>query len=240
MMLYVKYVAAVLPAALLFLYVWKKDKKPEPVSHLVMAVLWGALILIPCGIVEAVMSYVLFGGLGQQPSTYFGAGVMSFFVAALPEEGFKLLALWFVLRKNPFYDEHYDGIVYAVCIGLGFAATENVAYVIGSQEGWLTTSILRALLAVPGHYAFAVLMGYFYSVYHFMNRSPQTAACIFLVPWAAHGIYDTLAFSGPINEMLGTIFFIVLVFFCIIMHRYAQTRIVAQIKKDNNNGVTRV
>lgn len=36
--------------------------------------------------------------------------------------------LWLLLRNNPYFDEHFDGIVYAVCIGMGFAAIENVLY----------------------------------------------------------------------------------------------------------------
>lgn len=49
----------------------------------------------------------------------------SLLFAAIPEELAKLFMLWLLLRKNPFFDEHFDGIVYAVCIGLGFAALEN-------------------------------------------------------------------------------------------------------------------
>ena len=124
--------------------------------------------------------------------------VSPFFVAALPEESFKLLALWLVLRKNRNFDEHYDGIVYAVCVGLGFAAVENVFYVF-SDDDWAEVAILRALLAVPGHYAFAVLMGYYYSLYHFVDRTPQTAICILLVPFVAHGVYDALVFSGDVT-----------------------------------------
>ena len=156
------FLAAILPAFLLFLYIWKKDPQKEPTSRLVKAVLWGALICIPVAFLESVIHTVIFGEGG--PSTLFGITVQAFFVAAVPEETLKLLVLWLVLRKNPYFDEHFDGIVYAVCVGLGFATIENVAYVLGSEE-WLTVAISRSLLAVPGHYAFAVVMGYYYSLY---------------------------------------------------------------------------
>lgn len=226
------FLAAILPAFLLFLYIWKKDPQKEPTSRLVKAVLWGVGICIPIGFFEMRIDAAIFGG--GDPSTLFGTTVRTFFIAALPEETFKLLALWLVLRKNPFFDEHFDGIVYAVCVGLGFAAIENVAYVLSSEE-WLTVAISRSLLAVPGHYAFAIVMGYYYSLYHFVDHTPKTAACVLLIPILLHGIYDALAMSGTVNEYVGGIAFLVLIYFCIKMHKRARSRVLALIEKDNNS-----
>lgn len=226
------FIAAILPAAFLFIYIWKKDIQKEPTSLLVKAVLYGAVICIPVAGIEQAIQTTLFGVDGE-PTSLVGSTAMAFFVAALPEESFKLLVLWLILRKNPFFDEHFDGIVYAVCIGLGFAAFENVGYIFKSEE-WLSVAISRSLFAVPGHYAFAVLMGYYYSVYHFVDRSPKVAACILLVPVLAHGIYDSLAMSGMVNRYIGGLCFIVLIYFCIKMHKFAKAKIMAQIERDRN------
>ena len=222
--------AALLPVILLLLYIWKKDPQKEPTSQLVKAVLWGVAICIPVAILEMGINTMIFGS-GAKPANLIDTTITSFFVAALPEESFKLLALWLVLRKNPYFDEHFDGIVYAVCVGLGFAALENVFYVIQDEE-WLSVAICRALLAVPGHYAFAILMGYYYSVYHFINHSPKVAVRILLVPVVAHGIYDSLAMSGMANPYIGVLGFFVLIYFCVKMHKVARTKIVTLIKKD--------
>lgn len=222
--------AAILPAVLLWLYIWKKDAQPEPTEWLVKAVKYGVGICIPVALLELGIERVLFGG--GEPTSLFGTTMQAFFVAALPEEGFKLLALWLVLRNNPFFDEHYDGIVYAVCVGLGFAAVENVFYVIGAEGDWLGVATARALLAVPGHYAFAVLMGYYYSVYHFVDRSPRIKASILLVPVVCHGTYDALALSGSVNEYAGGICAIVLIVFCIRMHKFAWRKVIAQVERD--------
>jgi RsiW-degrading membrane proteinase PrsW (M82 family) len=227
------FIAAILPAGLLFMYIWKKDIQKEPTSLLVKAVLYGAVICIPVAGIEQAIQTTLFGVDGE-PTSLVGSTAMAFFVAALPEESFKLLVLWLILRKNPFFDEHFDGIVYAVCIGLGFAAFENVGYIFKSDE-WLSVAISRALLAVPGHYAFAVLMGYYYSVYHFVDHSSKIAACALLVPVLAHGIYDALALSGTVNPYIGGLCFFVLIWFCIKMHKMASKKVVALIKKDKEN-----
>lgn len=225
--------AALLPAILLWLYIWKKDTQKEPTSWLVKAVLWGVAIIIPVAIIESGIETALFGE-GGKPTSLFGTTTMAFVVAALPEETFKLFALWMVLRKNPYFDEHFDGIVYAVCVGLGFAAFENVMYVFGNED-WVSTAIVRALLAVPGHYAFAILMGYYYSVYHFVNHSPKVAASVLLVPVIAHGTYDALALSGTVNPYIGGLSTFVLIYSCIKMHKFARTKIVAQIERDRNS-----
>lgn len=225
-------IAALLPALLLFLYIWKKDPQKEPTSRLVKAALWGVGICVPVAFFELAIEAVLFGSGG--PITLFGTTARAFLVAAVPEESFKLLALWLVLRKNPYFDEHFDGIVYAVCVGLGFAAIENIFYIFG-QEEWMTVAIGRALLAVPGHYAFAVVMGYYYSVYHFVDHTPKTAACILLVPILLHGIYDALAMSGIVNESVGGIAFLVLIYFCIKMHKRARNKVLALVEKDKQD-----
>lgn len=224
-------IAALFPAILLLFYIWKKDTQKEPTSWLVKAVLWGVAIIIPVAILESGIETIIFSE-GGIPTSLFGTTTMAFVVAALPEETFKLFALWMVLRKNPYFDEHFDGIVYAVCVGLGFASMENIMYVFG-EENRFSTAIVRALLAVPGHYAFAILMGYYYSVYHFVDHSPKVAACVLLVPVLAHGAYDAIAMSGIVSSVIGGLSFIVLVYFCVKMHKVAKAKVLAMIEKDS-------
>lgn len=225
--------SAVLPGILLWLYIWKKDPQKEPTSKLIMAVGLGAAACIHVVFIELIMQTVLFG-LGGGPTTIIGTTVDAFFVAALPEESIKLFALWIVLHRNRYFDEHFDGIVYAVCVGLGFATVENLFYLFGEEE-WVTVAISRALLAVPGHYAFAVLMGYYYSVHHFVDHSKKAAVMILLVPVVAHGIYDAFALSGAVDPYVGGVCFLLLIIFCIFMHRYAKKKINHQIAKDQQN-----
>lgn len=225
--------AAILPAILLWIYTCRRDAQPEPISQMLKAFLYGALICLPVSFVEQGISVLLFGPEGS-PTTLTGSTIEAFLVAAVPEEGFKLLALWLVLRKNPYFDEHFDGIVYAVCVGLGFAAIENLGYVLMHADMWLSVAITRALLAVPGHYAFAVFMGYYYSLYHFGQKSTQNLLSIFLIPVLAHGCYDAFALSGSVEPLLGGISFLVLIFFCIKMHKNARRKIQAQVDRDRH------
>ena len=222
--------AAILPAIVLWVYIWQKDQKPEPTSQLVKAVLCGIVIIIPVYFIELAYG-ILFWGLEGEPSTIVGAIVDAFLVAALPEESFKLLALWLVLRKNPYFDEHFDGIIYAVCVGLGFAAVENVFYLFGNMEEWQFVAIARALLSVPGHYAFAVIMGYYYSVYHFKDHSVRTSIKILLIPVLAHGCYDAIALSGKVEPAVGGLSAIILICFCVKMHSYVREEMIGRVNE---------
>lgn len=226
----IKYLAALLPPILLLLFVWHKDATKEPFRQLLKAVIFGALICIPAVFWESFMGTLLFNG--EEPTTIIGTTLNAFLCAAVPEETLKLIALWLVLRRNPYFDEHFDGIVYAVCVSLGFAAVENVGYVLNHEEAWVSVAVTRALMAVPGHYAFAVFMGYYYSMYHFVRHDTTTAISILLVPVLAHGIYDSLAMSSMVNPLIGGLGFVFLNFFCIKMQRVAYDRLTQMIDRD--------
>ena len=92
-------IAALLPAAVLLMLVVMRDKHREPASQLIKAILLGVAIVIP---VIATEFAAQFAGtiLGLGTDSLMGALYTSFIGAALPEEAFKLLALWFLLRKN--------------------------------------------------------------------------------------------------------------------------------------------
>ena len=228
--------AALLPAILLWGYIWKMDRKKEPTSLLIKATCYGVLICLPVAMVESMISGVLFGEGG--PTTLFGTTVDAFMVAAIPEEAFKLFALHRILKNNPYFDEHFDGIVYAVCVGLGFAGLENILYLFDNADDWLSVAFLRSLMAVPGHYAFAVLMGYYYSVYHFVNRSRRTRAMILVAPVLAHGLYDALLMSASVNAALGGICFCGAVFLTYRLHIYARKKVLAMVNNDKQNPLT--
>jgi len=226
------YAAALLPAIILGLYIWRKDPHPEPFAWVWRAFCLGIAICIPVAFLENWVNGLIFAG--GEPHTLFGSTVKAFFVAAVPEEGAKLFVLWLLLRNNKHFDEHFDGIVYAVFVSLGFAAIENVGYVLMAGEAWMSTAIVRALLAVPGHYAFAILMGYYYALYYFVDRSKRNAWCMFLMPVLAHGVYDSIAMSGSVNPIAGSISFFVLIYFCIKLQKAAQGKIQDLIAKNNS------
>ena len=221
---------ALLPAIILWIYIFKKDAKPEPKGQIWKAILLGAATVIPIVCMETCVSNFLFGE-GGQATSFISHCADAFLVAAIPEEAFKLLALWVVLRKNPYFDEHFDAIVYSVCVGLGFATVENIGYVV-LDDNWASVGLMRAIFSVPGHYAFAVLMGYYYAQYHFVKRSFLNWICILAVPVLAHGVYDAIVMNIGINDYLVLPIIALLIFFCVKLHKSCKKKITAQLALD--------
>lgn len=212
-------ISALTPVAVLLWYIYRKDKvQPEPTKWLLKAFGFGVLSTF-LSFVFSVPACLLLG-MEMDANTYSSireAFTDAFVLAAIPEELAKLIMLWLLLRKNPHFDERFDGIVYAVCIGMGFAGIENVMYLIGGIENgtWIGTGIVRALFSIPGHFFFAVLMGYYYSIYHFgIDRSPKAKAMILVAPILAHGLFDGILFCMNVDEGLALIcLFLFLYFF---------------------------
>ena len=136
----------------------------------------------------------------------------------MPEEAAKLLMLWLLLRKNPFFDEHLDGIVYASCVGLGFAGLENIIYLISNMDRLVTTAVVRGLFSVPGHFFFAIAMGYYISLARFSSTTEQDRkrnyVLALVIPIALHGVFNFILMATPLNEYFASIG--TLVFLCFV------------------------
>ena len=227
---------ALLPALILLFYTYQQDKlQREPVKMIVKGFLFGCLSVF-CSFLISVPSM----GLGLFPSeihSFWDAFRQAFFGAAIPEETAKLFCLWLFLRKNPYFDERMDGIVYAVCIGMGFAAFENVEYLFAAGTDWVTTGIGRSLTAIPGHFGFAVLMGYYFSLYSFDRyRAPGAGLKMWLYPVLAHGIYDTIAMMASVTPQLSGAITIAILLFCFQMIKWARKGMKRHLTADSSDG----
>lgn len=228
-------VTALLPVAVLLFYINFKDKSsPEPKSQLAKGLLYG--------MISAPLSFCLsipFGLLGfytEDSGTFLGTVGEAFFSAAVPEEATKLLMLWLLLRKNRYFDEKMDGIVYAVCVSLGFASVENLMYLF-SADDFLSVGITRALFSVPGHFCFGILMGYYYSLAKFYPKSPQkNRLLVFFAPVLAHGIFDSILLATGISPIMGAILVIAFLVFCFRLWKFASRKIDEHLQRDKEDG----
>lgn len=226
---------ALLPIAILIYYIYHKDKNsPEPTGQLVKAFLFGVL--------SAPLSFCisipleLIGIYPFEPTGILGSVSFAFFGAAIPEEIAKFFMLWLVLRRNPYFDEKMDGIVYAVCVSLGFAALENVMYLFSNVETYLSVGIGRAIFSVPGHFCFGILMGYYYSLAKFYSMTPKkNKALILIAPIIAHGLFNSILFVMSVTPAISGVLLVVFLVFCHKMWKYGSKRIKEHLLRDNND-----
>lgn len=226
--------AAILPAFLLVLYIWLRDKyQREPITEVLKAVGLGILSAFMAVLVEGFLQG--FGIVSENPTTLLGAAWNAFVGAAIPEECVKLLVLALFLRHNRYFDERFDGIVYACAVGMGFAGTENIVYLFSNINEWETVAIQRAIFAVPGHFMFAVAMGYFYSLVYFGDVSWRMQGRILWVPVLLHGVYDALLMMANVGTMLSGILIVLFYVFCFMMFRFGRDQIKKHIQRDEND-----
>ena len=163
----------------------------------------------------------------------FEAIAKAFTLAAIPEETAKLIMLWLFLRRCTYFDEHMDGIVYAVCVSLGFAALENVVYLFGNYPDVIGVGISRALFAIPGHFFFGVLMGYYYSLAKYSKDDNRYYMILtLLAPILAHGAYDSLLFVMAISPSLSIILVLLFLYFCHKLRKYCSEKIEEHLNRD--------
>lgn len=232
--LYTVILAAVLPPFLLLAYVWWKDKyQREPFSQMAKGFLYGVL---SAGIAMALeMGLSALSLVPEPPANFLQALLKAFVGAAIPEELAKLFMLWLLLRKNRYFDERFDGIVYAACVAMGFAATENIIYLFSHIESWQSVAVGRAMFAVPGHFMFGVTMGYFYSMVYFGDMTWRKANRVFWVPVLLHGTYDGLLFMSNVGTMWSGIILMCFYIFCFKMLKYGRDRISEHLDRDRKD-----
>ena len=227
---------ALLPAIILLYYTYQQDKmQREPVEMIVKGFFWGCLSVF-CSLFISLPSMRI-GLFPEEIHSFWDAFRTSFFGAAIPEETAKLLCLFLFLRKNPYFDERMDGIVYAVCVGMGFAAFENIEYLVAAGTDWVTTGIGRSLTAIPGHFGFAVLMGYYFSLWRFDGyRAPGAGLKMWLYPVLAHGIYDTVAMMAQVTPQLSGAITIAILLFCFQLIKWAKLGMKKHLIADASDG----
>ncbi len=188
---------ALIPGVIIIVFIFRKDKvEHEPIGLLLKLVLFGAISCVP-----AVFLELLIGNYGPRfaEGTVAFAVFEAFCVAGLCEEACKYTLLHLGSWRDRNFDYRFDGIVYGVCVSVGFALLENVMYV---MSGGLEVAVMRGVLAVPLHAFCGVFMGVYYGAAKKAaidgNRGLVTICKIesLLVPILIHGIYDFLAFMG--------------------------------------------
>ena len=178
---------AALPGVLISYAIFRADKfEREPAGALFLCFALGAVVTVP---VVAVERSVL-AALGTPPYHLAQTLLLSFGLLAVAEEGAKFAVLRMAAFPRRFFNEPFDGIVYAVLIAMGFATLENIAY---AGRFGLQTAVVRALTAVPAHLAFAIAQGYYAGIAKFDPANQgRLLARGFVLSVLLHGAYDVL------------------------------------------------
>ena len=220
---------AILPVIVLAIFIYRKDKfEKEPLRMLAKAFFFGCLSVIPAILIEQALALGFFYMGGEYVSGFVTGIYNGFIVAGCSEELCKLALLALAVWKAPDFNEYFDGIVYATFVALGFAGIENIMYVLNQStfESAIMTGGVRAILSVPGHFLFAVVMGYYFALAKFNpEKRRQNLLKAFVYPMLLHGTFDALLMipeaMGEDGTWLSAVLFLVFIFFDVKLWKVA-------------------
>src|SRR5258705_1915020 len=189
--------AAVAPALLLLWLVIAADERPGPPAKVWTAFLLGAASISLLGVARAPFASIL----AAPENPWVAGAVHSVFGVALPEETVKILVIVAVsVRRRPFADP-MDTVVYGAAAGLGFAAYENLAYLVRHAEMWQSLAALRSVLTVPFHGALGIIAGDYLAIgragtalcahrHHRDWARISSRVLMLFAPLALHAVFD--------------------------------------------------
>ena len=229
------YLSTVLPPILLGIIIWKSDRFQEPGKYLLASFLLGVSIILPLDLLIMITEDHLAPLLGLNMEAYrewYDGGYkeegaitpvaervfLSFFRAAFLEEGIKFALLIFFCVRLSDLNEPMDAIVYGAAIGLGYAAIENVGYLMSSNydQAWSIDMVKVRYYPLVMHMGFGVLMGFLLSQNLFEERSDFKRRLMLIMslafPVIFHGIYNYYG-TADIFPLLTLIFVIGVIYY---------------------------
>ena len=152
--------AAVAPALLFLWLVIATDERPGPPLRVWSAFLLGAASISLLALVRAPLSKLMAGT--NHP--WLDQVLHSLLGVAAPEEIVKVLVIVVVSFKRRPLADPMDTVVYGAAAGLGFAAYENLAYLVQHADIWRSLAALRSVLTVPFHGALGIIAGAYLAI----------------------------------------------------------------------------
>lgn len=199
-------IAAILLAfipALFYAWVtyWMDRYEKEPRLLLGAAFFWGAIVAAGGAfILNTIFGIAVYAITADPFLTDFSTGTFSAPFVEESLKGFAVLLVFLIFRHE--FDSVLDGIVYAAITALGFAATENVLYMIQygfAESGWdglWAIFFLRVVLGAWNHPTYTAFTGIGLAAAR-LNRRPAAKLLLpiggFAVAQFTHFLHNAMA-----------------------------------------------
>lgn len=183
------------PAIFYMLYIVAFDhRKPEPPRALLVSALLGIVVAMPVVLsIDASVVRI------EEDLSFTQSFIVGFFKLALPSEVAKWLVLCVFLSLNRFYDEYIDGIVYSVCLAMGYAGIFGAWFLSGYLDESFATllemSAIMIFVLVPIHFISGTIMGYFFGLARKRHKILNHVFALFL-PILINGMSSMVTMIG--------------------------------------------
>lgn len=174
------------PSVIWLSYYLKQDNNPEPKlaifrvfcygfisTFVAFAIEWILIDIVsfiypPCSHCAAATSQLINPDSAPSLITF-----SAFFIGilALTEEWVKYIAMRIGIAHSRYFDEPVDAMIYLVVAALGFAATENIGYILQNPDNAVSIAYLRFLSSTSLHALSSAIIGYFLTLSIIHKRS---------------------------------------------------------------------
>jgi RsiW-degrading membrane proteinase PrsW (M82 family) len=199
----------ILPSLAWLFYYLKKDLHPESKKMILKIFLWGSLATIPVYLVQKILTTLL-NSISLSP--IFISLIYGFLIIAFTEELFKYLIVKFKVLKSPECDEPVDIMIYMIVSALGFAAVENIFYIISSAINLplndavfasVIISLSRFLGATFLHTLCSALVGYFLILSIIKTKNSLKYIILgILIASLLHGLFNLSIMKMELNWLI--------------------------------------
>lgn len=212
----------IIPSLILMWYVYIKDKVEKEPWYLLALLFTGGIMAANISLLISLIlkRYLVFLNTSFESLSILEIIFKYLIAIALVEEGSKWLINYITIWSNKNFKHMYDPIVYSVFVALGFAAYENIVYVLAYQSNRTLAIVMRSLISVPTHAVLGIFMGYYLSLaknalmFHKYKAVTKYKILSLLVPILLHFLYDILLIN---KSALGQVSFNVYLIICFII-----------------------
>jgi RsiW-degrading membrane proteinase PrsW (M82 family) len=219
--------AFVVGAAIAALAYFGDRYEKEPLFRIFNAIILGLTATLIVIVAKRMFSFPDYAPLPSWGNTI----LVSFYSAGLLEETAKFLMILLFIYKWADFNEYYDGPLYAGLVGIGFAISENLGYMLKPLANIVAShvsvdanflrliglSVLMKYRVFSGHFLFGFIAGYFIAKARFKKdegdkvRERMNICLSFVIAWFLHGTYNTIAIMGKYSAFLGYILILVMI-----------------------------
>ncbi|MEL7121237.1 MAG: PrsW family glutamic-type intramembrane protease [Bacteroidota bacterium] len=190
-------ILAILPGLIITFLIYKLDRyEKEDKLPMALCFILGVIATLPIIYFEKIN----IADSINQPDNLLYSIIYAFLYIAFIEETSKFLILMVYPYQKTFFNEPFDGIVYAVVIAMGFATLENLLYAFRFN---IDAILIRAFTAIPAHASFAVIQGYFIGKAKFNAKNKRLLIINgWVIAIVVHGFYDFFILQRAFGNLL--------------------------------------
>lgn len=217
-------IGGILPA-LFWLYFWlKEDKlKPEPRSLIMLSFFGGMVAVLVAFFAEKTVKNIVASNV-----------ILLAVYAPIIEELFKFFAAYFSTLRRKEDDEPIDPIIYLISSALGFAALENVLFLISPLAGnniitSIATGNLRFIGATLLHVVASASVGIFIGFSFYKSRFFKFFMIIIglIIAITLHSFFNFFIIKGTSESILGVFagLWVAVIFLILILEKIKRIKI---------------